>query len=114
MAPARSFRWQELTDSGRYGAATELAAALGVDRSHVGRVMRLALLPPDIVEDDRRRPGAARAVAGVAGAGAGDAVGGAREEVRDRGAVTLHHRMTYRILEILRVIFASRALARVK
>ncbi len=29
---------------------TELAEALDVDRSYVGRIMRLALLAPDIVE----------------------------------------------------------------
>ena len=49
-ALARAFHWQELIDSGRYASVTELASALGVDRSYVGRVMRLALLAPDIVE----------------------------------------------------------------
>ena len=49
-ALARAFHWQELIDSGRYGSITELAEALGVDRSYVGRVIRLTLLAPDIVE----------------------------------------------------------------
>ena len=49
-ALARAFHWQELIDSGRYASVTELAEALGVDRSYVGRIMRLALLAPDIVE----------------------------------------------------------------
>ncbi len=49
-ALARAFYWQELIDSGRYATVTELAEALGVDRSYVGRIMRLALLAPDIVE----------------------------------------------------------------
>ncbi len=35
---------------GRYASVTELAEALDVDRSYVGRIMRLALLAPDIVE----------------------------------------------------------------
>ncbi len=49
-ALARAFHWQELLDSGRYQSVTELAEALGGDRSYVGRIMRLALLAPDIVE----------------------------------------------------------------
>ena len=49
-ALARAFDWQELIDSGRYSSVTELAEALDVDRSYVGRIMRLALLAPDIVE----------------------------------------------------------------
>ena len=47
---ARAFHWQELIDSGRYASVTELAEALGVDRSYVGRIIRLTLLAPDIVE----------------------------------------------------------------
>ncbi len=49
-ALARAFHWQELIDSGKYASVTELAEALDVDRSYVGRIMRLALLGPDIVE----------------------------------------------------------------
>ena len=49
-ALARAFHWQELIDSGRYASVTELAEALGVDRSYVGRIVRLTLLAPDIVE----------------------------------------------------------------
>jgi len=39
-----------LIDEGRYGTATELAGGLGLDRSYVGRMLRLTLLAPDIVE----------------------------------------------------------------
>ena len=49
-ALARAFRWQDLMESGRYASITELAAALRVDRSYVRRILRLALLAPDIVE----------------------------------------------------------------
>ena len=49
-ALARAFHWQDLIDSGRYTSVTELAEALDVDRSYVGRIMRLALLAPDIVD----------------------------------------------------------------
>ncbi len=46
----RAFHWQELIDSGRYPSLSELAEALDRDRSYVARIMRLALLAPDIVE----------------------------------------------------------------
>ncbi len=49
-ALARAFHWQELIDSGKYSSISDLAEALGLDRSYVGRIMRLALLAPDIVE----------------------------------------------------------------
>jgi hypothetical protein len=49
-ALARAFHWQELIDTGRYDSVTELADGLGVDRSYVGRILRLTLLAPDIVE----------------------------------------------------------------
>ena len=49
-AVARSFHWQELLDSGRHASITELAEALGLDRSYVGRILRLTLLAPDIVD----------------------------------------------------------------
>ena len=50
IALARAFHWQKLIDAGRYASVTELARALDVDRSYVGRILRLALLAPDIVE----------------------------------------------------------------
>jgi hypothetical protein len=49
-ALARAFAWQELLETGHYGSMTELAAALGVDRSYVRRILVLAMLAPDIVE----------------------------------------------------------------
>ena len=39
-----------MIDNGRFGSVTELAEALRVDRSYVRRIMRLALLAPDIVD----------------------------------------------------------------
>ena len=50
MALARAFHWQELIDSEKYPSIIELADALGIDRSYVGRIMRLTLLAPVIVE----------------------------------------------------------------
>ena len=49
-ALARAFHWQELIDSGKYPSISDLAEALGLDRSYVSRIMRLALLAPHIVE----------------------------------------------------------------
>ena len=49
-ALARAFQWQELLDDGRHASITELAEGLGVDRSYVGRILRLTTLAPDIVE----------------------------------------------------------------
>ncbi len=49
-ALARAFHWQELIDCGKFASVTELAEALDVDRSYVGRIVRLTLLAPDIVE----------------------------------------------------------------
>jgi hypothetical protein len=49
-ALARAWRWQRVLESGEYGTLAELAAAEGISRSYVCRVLRLALLAPDIVE----------------------------------------------------------------
>ncbi len=50
LALARAHHWQELVESGEYRSTSELADALGVDRSYVSRIMRLTSLEPDIVE----------------------------------------------------------------
>jgi len=50
VAVARAHRWKELLESGRFGSGSEIAAAQGVDPSYVARLLRLALLAPDIVE----------------------------------------------------------------
>src|SRR3954470_4563752 len=49
-ALARAFRWQRLLDEGRYASVTEMAAAEKIERGYLGRVLRLALLAPDLVE----------------------------------------------------------------
>ena len=48
LAPAH--RWKRLLESGRYGSLAELAKAERIDRSCVGKVLRLKLLAPVIVE----------------------------------------------------------------
>ena len=49
-ALTRAHHWQHLIDEGHYSSITELAEALKLDRSYVGRLLRLTLLAPDIIE----------------------------------------------------------------
>jgi hypothetical protein len=49
-AIARAFRWREMLETGTYATIAEIAAAEKINESYVGRVMRLTLLAPDIVE----------------------------------------------------------------
>ena len=49
-AIARAFRWRRLLEEGQYGSVVELAEAEKINKSYVSRVLRLALLAPDIVE----------------------------------------------------------------
>ncbi len=49
-ALARAFRWRRMLEDGRHASIRELAAAEGVDRSYVARLLRLTLLSPDLVE----------------------------------------------------------------
>jgi hypothetical protein len=39
-----------MLEEGRYGSIRELAAAEGVDRTYVGRVLNMTLLAPEVVE----------------------------------------------------------------
>jgi hypothetical protein len=57
-ALARAFRWQRMLESGKHANLTELAGAEKVDRTYVGRLLRLTLLAPNIVEAilDGRQP----------------------------------------------------------
>jgi hypothetical protein len=47
---ARAWRWQRLLDRGVYALVSEIAQAERMSKSYVSRVLRLALLAPDIVE----------------------------------------------------------------
>jgi hypothetical protein len=49
-AIARAHRWKQMLESGAYASVTELAAAEKLNQSYLCRVMRLALLAPDIIE----------------------------------------------------------------
>src|SRR4051812_9082611 len=49
-ALARAFRWREMLERGTHATITELAQAEHIDHGYVGRILRLTLLAPDIVE----------------------------------------------------------------
>ncbi len=57
-AIARAFRWRKLLETGVHGSVGEIAAAEKINASYIGRVLRLTLLAPEIVEAilDRRQP----------------------------------------------------------
>ena len=58
LALARAHRWRRLLEEGRFSTITQLALALDVDSSYVGRILRLTLLAPEIIESilDGREP----------------------------------------------------------
>lgn len=49
-ALGRAFRWKRLLDDGTYASVSDIARAEKLDRTYVGDVLRLTLLPPGIVE----------------------------------------------------------------
>ena len=49
-ALARAWRWQKLLDAGIYTSVSEIGEAEGIDKGYVSRVLRLALLAPNVVE----------------------------------------------------------------
>ncbi|MDD4539573.1 MAG: hypothetical protein PHT80_11210 [Lentisphaeria bacterium] len=49
LAVARGRRWQKLIDEGNVENVKALAAAIGRDISYVARIIRLAMLAPDII-----------------------------------------------------------------
>jgi len=57
-AIARAFRWQALLENGTYGCLDEIAKAERIGPSFISRIIRIALLAPDIVDAilDGRQP----------------------------------------------------------
>jgi hypothetical protein len=49
-ALARAFRWRKLLETGVFATIEEIAAREKINASYVGRVLRLTLLAPDLVE----------------------------------------------------------------
>ncbi len=49
-AIAKGHHWQAQLESGEYASLDDLAQAVGVDRTYVGRMLRLTSLAPDLIE----------------------------------------------------------------
>jgi hypothetical protein len=49
-ALARASRWQRMLDAGVYNSVSDIGDAENISKSYVSRILRLALLAPDIVE----------------------------------------------------------------
>jgi hypothetical protein len=49
-ALTRAWRWQRMLDDGVYATVSEIGDAENISKSYVSRILRLALLAPDIVE----------------------------------------------------------------
>jgi hypothetical protein len=49
-AIVRAHRWREMLESGRYATLRDLAKAEAINESYLGRILRLTLLSPTIVE----------------------------------------------------------------
>jgi hypothetical protein len=47
---ARAWRWQRMLDEGVYTSVSEIGDTENISKSYVSRILRLALLAPDIVE----------------------------------------------------------------
>ena len=49
-ALARAHRWRKLLEEGHYATVREMAEAERINQAYLGRVLRLTLLAPDVVE----------------------------------------------------------------
>jgi hypothetical protein len=49
-ALARAWRWQRLLDEGVYASVSDIGDVENISKSYVSRILRLALLAPDIVD----------------------------------------------------------------
>ncbi len=49
-ALARAWRWQRQLDEGLYTSVSNIGEGENISKSYVSRILRLALLSPDIVE----------------------------------------------------------------
>jgi hypothetical protein len=50
-AIVRAFRWREKLESGECATIREIAAAEKINESYIGRILRLTLLAPNIIEE---------------------------------------------------------------
>jgi hypothetical protein len=50
-ALARAWRWQRMLDADLYSSVSDIGDAENISKSYVSRILRLALLAPDIVDE---------------------------------------------------------------
>jgi hypothetical protein len=50
LVKARAWRWQRMLDDGVYTTVSEIGDTENISKSYVSRILRLALLAPDIIE----------------------------------------------------------------
>ena len=77
-ALARAWRWQRMLDEGVYTSVSEIGDAESISKRYVSRILRLALLAPDLRRGDPGRAGRSGADAGEAGAAAASDLGHSR------------------------------------
>jgi hypothetical protein len=53
-ALARAWRWQRMLDEGVYASVSDIGDAENISKSYVSRILRLALLAPDILRRSSR------------------------------------------------------------
>ena len=49
-AIVRAFRWRDMLESGKHATIIEIAGAEEINEAYVGRVLRLTLLAPELIE----------------------------------------------------------------
>jgi hypothetical protein len=49
-AIVRAHRWRDMLESGRHATVRDLAKSEGINESYLGRILRLTLLSPSIIE----------------------------------------------------------------
>jgi hypothetical protein len=49
-ALVRAHRWRDILESGKYGTVRDLAKAEAINESYLGRILRLTLLSPSLIE----------------------------------------------------------------
>jgi hypothetical protein len=83
-ALARAWRWQRMLDDGAYASVSDIGDAENISKSYVSRILRLALLAPDITEAILAKRTDQVAHHGEARAAAADELGGSAQPLARR------------------------------
>ena len=104
-ALARAWRWQRMLDDGVYASISEIGDAENISKSYVSRILRLALLAPDIIEAILAGTHRSGGDAGATGAAAAGELGGAARACTQR--VQRPEATSAGVREVLRVSRSS-------